>query len=383
MKELAPNLYSVGVKNPGLKYFDVIVPTDAGTTYNSYLLRGEKTVLFETVQDSFADELIANIEEICPVTDIDCIVCDHTEPDHSGALGKILDMNPDVTVYGSAPALKNLGNIMNREFNKCVAKNNDVLDIGGYTLKFISAPNLHWPDSIFTYVDELKAVFTCDFLGCHFCSDTAEDERYESELKTYFTYIFGPFGAPVQKGVQIIKDLSPAIVCPSHGPVLTDKISRAVELYEEWSKSAVDPNKISIFYVSCYGYTKAMAEALAKGVRLAGKNACVYEASTADKSELAEAVSASAAYMFGSPTLNRDALPPIWDVLNMVSAVTDRNKKALFFGSYGWSGEACANLAARAQGLGLKVEENLCKICFKPTEDDLEHLISIGKAFAE
>ncbi len=387
MIKLANDLYYVGVKDPDLKTFDVIVPTETGTTYNAYLLRGEKTVLFETVHDDFADELLENIREICPAEDIDIIVCDHTEPDHSGALHKILDINPDVTVYGSAAALKNLSNILNRDFNKCVAKNNSELDIGGYTLKFIWAPNLHWPDSIFTFCKELGAVFTCDFLGCHYCGETVDEDisdtaGYDTELARYYKYIFGVFPAAVKNGLSLIRSLSPALVCTSHGPVLRRDIEKVCGCYDKWSEPVVQSGKISVFYVSCYGYTAAMAQALAEGARSAGCEVGVYEITAASDAEIDEALRTSAAYMFGSPTLNRDALPPVWSVLGSVSAVADRNKPALIFGSYGWSGEACANLAARAQGLGLKVDEELCRVCFKPSEEDLEKLRSKGSAFA-
>ena len=387
MEKLAEGLWSVGARNPGLRVFDVIVPTDMGTTYNAYIIKGEKTALIETVHDDFSDQLFDNIGQICPITDIDYIVCNHTEPDHSGSLGKILDKNPGVTVYGSAPALKNLKNILNRDFNTAIAKNGSQLDLGGYTLKFISAPNLHWPDSVFTWCEELKTVFTCDFLGCHYCAETddslIEDKgRYTEELKRYYDYIFGPFSAAVKTGVKIIRELSPSLVCTSHGPVLKNGITSTVDFDDRWSDTNVQHDRISVFYVSAYGYTAAMAEALADGASRAGAKVGVCEITGTDRSVLEEAVRNSAGYMFGSPTLNRDALPPVWDVLGMVSAVSDRNKPALIFGSYGWSGEACANLADRARGIGLKVDEELMKVCFKPSEDDIAALKAKGEAFA-
>ena len=388
--KLADDLYYVGAHDPGLKFFDVIVPTERGTTYNAYLIRGEKTALIETVHDDFSDQLFDNIRRICPIEDIDYVICDHTEPDHSGSLGKLLDIAPDVTVYGSAPAIKNLKNILNRDFRSVIAKNGLVLDLGGYTLKFLSAPNLHWPDSVFTWCEELKTVFTCDFLGCHYCAETVDvditdDKAYLEELERYYTYIFGPFPQAVQKGVSIIRELAPETVCTSHGPVLRAKVKSTADLYEAWADrmiSGLDPHKISIFYVSAYGYTKAMAQALAEGASSAGTKADIYEITGTDKAVLAEAVRTSAAYMFGSPTLNRDALPPVWDVLGMVSPITDRNKPALMFGSFGWSGEACGNMADRARGIGLMVDEELVKICFAPTEDDLAQLREKGRSFA-
>lgn len=391
MNMIADGLYAVGARHPELKVFDIIVPTDRGTTYNAYLIKGEKTALIETVHDDLSDQLIANITEICPISEIDYIIFDHTEPDHSGSLGKLLDANPDIEVYGSAPAIKNIKNILNRDIKSVVAKNGLVLDLGGKTLRFISAPNLHWPDSIFTWCEELKTVFTCDFLGCHYCGELTDAEikdcsGYNEELNRYYTYIFSPFRDAVRKGVSIIRELSPEFVCPSHGPVLTANIAGVADKYDEWAKAAaeaVKPSRISVFYVSAYGYTKLMAEALAEGARQGGAETDVYEITSADASVLAEAVRNSSAYMFGSPTLNRDALPPVWNVMNMVSAVSDRNKPALIFGSYGWSGEACQLLSDRAKGLGLKVDEELMKICFKPSDADIAALTEKGRTFAQ
>ena len=165
--------------------------------------------------------------------------------------------------------------------------------------------------------------------------------------------------------------------------MITKGIEKVCEVYDRMSEDKTVKDLISVFYVSAYGYTAAMAEALAQGAREAGRKVSVYEITGTDKAVLAEAVQTSAAYMFGSPTLNRDALPPVYDLMNNVSAVLDRNKPTLIFGSFGWSGEACANLAARAAGLGLAVDEELCKICFKPSEEDLAHLIEKGRVFAE
>ncbi|MBR4223773.1 MAG: FprA family A-type flavoprotein [Oscillospiraceae bacterium] len=391
MIKLKEGLYHVGARDPGLKVFDVIVPTDRGTTYNAYLIRGEKTCLIETVHDKCSDELIANIREICPVEEIDYIVCDHTEPDHSGSLGKILDLAPDAVVYASAPAIKNIKNILNRDISSVVAKNGSVLDLGGYTLKFLSAPNLHWPDSIFTWCEELQTAFTCDFLGSPYCGEAIDDEitderAYLEEMERYYTYIFGPFPQAVRKGAEILRGLSPDMVCTSHGPVLHKMVMAVNDMYDRWAQDsigALDPKKIAIFYVSAYGYTKAMAEALAKGAESAGAHIKIYEITGTDGDTLAEAVRTSAGYMFGSPTLNRDALPPVYSVLGMVSAVTDRGKPALMFGSYGWSGEACGNMADRAKGLGLKADEELMKVCFAPSDEDRTALTEKGRSFAE
>lgn len=387
MKKLLENLYYVGAANPDLRIFDIIIPADRGTTYNAYLLRGEKTALIETVQDSFAPTLLENIRQVCDPAEVDYIICNHTEPDHSGALAEILKSCPNAVVYGSFAAVKNLKNILNTEFKSVAARNKTSLDLGGYTLEFISAPNLHWPDSMFTYCPELKTVFTCDFLGAHFSGAVTDEEitdvsGYDEELAKYNKYIFGPFGEAVKSGAQILRGLDIQMACPSHGPVLKSMLQSVIDRYDKWADSAAVPGKIAVFYVSAYGYTKAMAEALARGAEKGGAEVCLYNVTETAPEVLAEAVETSSGYMFGSPTLNRDALPPIRNVMNMISAVSCRGRKAFIFGSYGWSGEACGSLAQRAGELGLKIFGEPAKICFKPTAEDIANLEKTGEEFA-
>lgn len=390
MKKLNENLYYVGTQNPSLRTFDIIVPTEYGTTYNSYLVKGEKTALIETTHNKFWDIFKKDVEEIMPLENIDYVIFNHTEPDHSGALEKLLEINPKIKAVGSMAAIKFLKQITNKEFDSITVKDGDKLDLGnGIELSFISAPNLHWADSMFTYCKAMKTVFTCDFLGCHYCEPTITDEfltvpdGYWRAFEVYYNCIMGPFKKFVTAGIEKLNKLDFDTVCPSHGPILRENISKCMEKYSEWAKPVVIKNTISVFYVSAYGYTEMMAKALAKGAADAGCTVEIFDIAATDLSVISQKLATSSAYMFGSPTINKDAVKPVWDVLSMVDPISNRGKNAFLFGSYGWSGEAVANLKARCEGIGLRVSAEPIKICFKPNDTDISSLYESGKAFAE
>ena len=390
MKQIKNSIYYIGALNPSLRIFDIIMKTEYGTSYNSYLIKGEKTAIVETVHDRFSKTFFDNIEEITSLDKIDYVIFNHTEPDHSGSLVKLLEINSNIKVVGTNASIKNLKNITNVEFEALTVKTGDNIDLGNdMVLEFITAPNLHWPDSMFTYLKSQKTVFTCDFLGSHYCEPTLTDEdiaypeAYWSAFKIYYGAIMGPFKKFVIDGLDKLSLLDFDMVCTSHGPVLKDNISKAMELYREWSTVESHEKTATIFYVSAYGYTKMMAETLEKALNDLGIKTNSYDIIYNDYSKLVEKIEGSDAILFGSPTINRDALKPVWDLLSMVDAVSNRDKPTMIFGSYGWSGEACKLLTERANGLSLKVFEKTPRTIFKPSDNDLEELKIIAKEFAD
>ncbi len=384
---------SVGVLNPTMRVFDIIMKTEYGTSYNAYLVRGtQKSALVETVHDDYFEDYLTNIESIMPVTQIDYIILNHTEPDHSGSLAKLLAKNPNITVVGTMAALKYLDNICNVPFQKMQVKNGDVLDLGGKSITFYPAPFLHWPDSMFSYVKEDKVLFSCDFLGAHYCEPRMTDSRlankkaYEEAFSVYYQAIFGPFKSFVLKGLSILENLDIDMVAPSHGPVLMDGIQKAKENYRVWSQDfAADKTskKIAIIYVSAYGCTAKMAQVAFDELVQNGWEPTLYDATEYPVAELQKAFCQSHAVMLGSPTINQDALKPIWDVLSGVDPITQRGKKCAVFGSYGWSGEAVGMLKNRLTDLKLRVCGDGCRVVFVPNEEELAAMRAYTKEFAE
>jgi NADH oxidase (H2O-forming) len=372
--KLKENIYSVGVRNPELRVFDIIMYTKRGTTYNAYLIDDEKVALVDTVKDGYFDEYLSNIKEVIGDRKVDYIIVQHTELDHSGSLAKLVEVYPEAKIIGTKAALMYLKEITNKEINGEAVPAE--MSLGNTTLKFIQSPNLHWPDTMFTYAVEKKVLFTCDFMGCHYCpeSGTLMDEGagdYLEEMKYYFECIMGPFKKFVNQGLDKIKDLDLDLVCPSHGPVHSKDIKKYTDLYREWAADRSPADKVvEIFYITAYNNTKNMAEYIAKSLNDEGIKTEVTDITSIDMGEVIERIENSRGFMIGSPTINQDAVKPAWDVLSLVSAITNRGKAAAAFGSYGWTGEGVPMLTERLKSLKLKVVSEGFKFRFVPGEED-------------
>ncbi|MEA1975015.1 MAG: FprA family A-type flavoprotein [Bacillota bacterium] len=383
----------IGSLDPNLKVFDIIMETKYGSSYNSYIVKGEeKIVLFETVKLKFYDEYIEKVSDIVDMKKIDYIIVEHTEPDHVGSLEKILDLIPNITIVGTNAAIKYLKKIVNKDFNSLVVKDKDTIDLGGKTLEFITAPFLHWPDTMYTYIKEDKTIITCDSFGAHYCFDemllskVINKDEYMESLEFYFDVIMGPFKKFVLSAINKIKDLEIDMILPGHGPVIDENPLEIVDLYKKWAteENIFDKKTIIISYVSAYGFTKLIAEALKKGIELEKDvNVLLYDMEVEDTQEVINKLKYADGMMFGSPTLNSDALEPIWDILMNMSPLVHGRKLVAGFGSYGWSGEAVPNMEARFKMLRLKQFEDGIKINFKPSDDEIIKIVDYGKRFAQ
>lgn len=395
--KITDQIYAVGILNPALRVFDIVMETAYGTSYNSYVVKGaQKNALIESCHKTFLPQYIDNIREVIDPAEIDYIVLNHNEPDHSGCLKDILEFCPKATIVVSQAGSVYLKNILNNTepLRIQVARDGDMIDLGGRTLRFIPAPFLHWPDSMFTWVEEEKTLFSCDFLGAHYCEPYTFDysmaypEKYEEGFTGYYNAIFAPFKPYVLAGLEKMKPLDVQIVCPSHGPVLTKggRLEYAIERYREWSQPQTrDTLLVPIFYTSAYGNTEIIADAIKDGILQVKPQAEIklYDIIRHDMGELSALLHESSAFALGSPTINGDAVPPVWQLLSHVDALNNRKKPVLVFGSYGWSGEAVPNLTARVAGLKMQPFGEGLKICFVPSEADIEKACAMGKAFGE
>ncbi|MGL5380396.1 FprA family A-type flavoprotein [Clostridium sp.] len=385
-ENLKENIYWVGVKDPELRIFDIIMETKKGTTYNSYVINDEKVAVIDTVKTGFYDEFKKNLVEVIGDKKVDYVIVHHTELDHSGSLIKLIEDYPEVKVVGSKATLNYLKNILNRDFNGVEAIED--ISLGKQTLQFISAPNLHWPDTIFTYVKDKNFLFTCDFTGCHYSPvgnmTDSFGEEYFVEMKYYFDCIMGPFKKYVNRGLDKIKDLKIDFIAPSHGPVHTDNIEGILNLYREWAKEVpVDNKKVEIFYISAYGNTEAMANFMKDKLEEKGFKADVTEITTLPLEECAAKIERAKGFMVGSPTINQDAVKPSWDLLSVVSPVVNRGKAALAFGSFGWSGEGVRMLTDRLKDLKLKTIDGGLPFCFVPSKEDYKKAEEAVNKFIE
>ncbi|WP_122640277.1 FprA family A-type flavoprotein [Romboutsia sp. Marseille-P6047] len=389
--EVKEDIYFTGVVDKDLEVFDIIMETEFGTTYNSYIIKDEKTVLFDTVKPNFKDEFISNISEITDVKDIDYVVIHHTEPDHAGSLKYILDLNPNIEVYCTKAAKLYLDEQINKPFKCHVIKDGETLNIGKRTLRFIVAPFLHWADTMFTYVEESKTLFTCDAFGCHFANvdaDCVESEDYLKSAKHYFDCIVKPFSKHVLNAVNKVVDLGIEFdtILTSHGPMLTKDPMAAVKRYVEWSTETVEftnQNQVAVFYLSAYTNTLTMAKKIEEGLLSEGAQVKLYDLEQLTLKEMHDAVVMSKVILLGSPTINKTMVKPMWDLFSVIDPMANQGKIAGVFGSYGWSGEGISMAENTLKAMSFKVPVPALKKKFFPSEDTLCECIEFGKEFAK
>lgn len=389
--ELLKGIYSVGVQNPSLRVFDIIMKTPHGTSYNAYLIKGEqKTALVETAKEGFLEEYLRNIEQIMPLDKIDCIVLNHTEPDHAGIIPVLLEKNPNLEIYGSAGAINFIGEIINQPFRGKAVKKGDTLDLGGRTLSFYPMPNLHWPDTMFTFDSLTRGLFTCDFLGAHYSfpalllSRVEDRDGYHEAVKQYYMDIMSPFAQPfVINGVKAVRELNPSMVLTGHGAVLDAGIEEICAIYERLAEKPKKEGKTAaIVFVSAYGYTRALAKTISDVLDEAGIKVSLLELNDENKGQALAAIDEADGILFGSPTFLGDMLQPIGELLAAIHPYLLKGKLCSAFGSYGWSGEAIAHITGRLEQLKPRVMEGF-RVRFRPSAAELDGARAFARTFAE
>lgn len=389
--EIKPGIFYTGVVDKDLEIFDIIMETKYGTTYNSYLIKDEKTVLVDTVKDCFKDEFLSNLQELVDIKDIDAVVIHHTEPDHAGCLKYILDINPDVEVYCTKAAKLYLADQVNRDFKCTTVKTGDTLNTGTKTLQFIQAPFLHWADTMFTYVPEDKTLFTCDAFGCHYSSfdcKAIDDEGYLESAKLYYDCIVRPYATHVLDAVNKVVELGLDFdtILTSHGPILSERPMEQVGRYVEWSKEAVaetNNNELAIFYLSAYTNTLKMAEKIQEGALSKGAKVKLYDLETLSLKEIHDAVLSAKAVLVGSPTINRTMVKPMWDLFSVIDPMANKGTIAGVFGSYGWSGEGITMAENIFKSMAFKQPLPSLKKKFFPSDDTFKECFDYGVEFGK
>lgn len=389
--KLRDGFYWTGIIDDQLRVFDIIMYTEYGTTYNSYVMKtGDKIVLFETAKAKFFDEYLEKLQEVIDVTKIDYLVTSHTEPDHAGSVERLLDYSPQMKILATPCAISFLKEIVNRDFVSIAVKDDQRMTIGKRTLHFMLVPNLHWPDTMYTFIEEEQILVTCDSFGSHYClkevvSDQIQNEEdYQKALRYYFDCIIGPYKPFMLKALDRVDALDISMICTGHGPVLVgDRIRRVMAKYREWS-TVENPNgkkTVIIPYVSAYGYTAQLAEKIAEGIKDSGDlDVRSYDMVTADQAKVLEELQFADGMLFGTPTIVAEALRPIWDLTLGMFSVTHGGKYAGAFGSYGWSGEGVPHITERLKQLKMKVVDGF-KVRFKPSEAELVSAYEFGYQF--
>lgn len=363
--------------------------TEHGSSYNSYLIKDEKTVLIDTVWLPYDREFVSNLKREIDLNKIDYIIMQHGEVDHSGALIELMDEIPNIPIYCTANAVKSIKGQYHKDWNFNVVKTGDKLNIGKHTLTFIETPMLHWPDTMFTYMDNEGILFSNDGFGQHLASeflyaDEVEQDKLWKEAITYYANILAPFNMLVKNKInEILKmNLEINMICPSHGLIWRKNPEQILTKYLEWADN-YNENQITILYDTMWNSTRKMAEAIAYGIENVDKNVTVKLINTSkeDKTSVLTEVFKSKAIIVGSPTVNNGYLHSIAGILEMIKGMKLKEKKAATFGSYGWSGEASKQIAEELRKDGFSIISDGIKVVWTPTEEMLEECKKFGEEF--
>ncbi len=388
--DVTPDVKWIGVLDRDIVAFDVVMETLYGTTYNSYFINADKKAIVETTKLQFWDTYLAKIKQVCDPADIEYIILNHTEPDHSGNLENLLKVAPNATVVGSGNALRYLRDMFSIDFKFLQVKDGDTLSLGNKTLSFISAPNLHWPDSIYTYLEEDKVLFTCDSFGAHYCTEEMFDdlvENYDDSFKYYFDVILKPFSKFFLRAIEKIRPLEINAICTGHGPILRSDWKRYVDMSEQLSIHAIEnplKNRVFVAYVSAYHNTAELAISIAEGLKEAGDiEVVVMDIENTPAAVLDEQLSRASGLLLGSPTINQNILPQIYNVFAMLNPLRDRGKLGAAFGSYGWSGEGAEFIESNLSNLKFKLFDENLFVKFTPAKDEHTRAREFGVKFGK
>lgn len=365
--------------------------THRGSSYNSYLIKGEKNVLIDTVWEPFAEEYISNLKKEIDLKDIDYVIVNHGEVDHSGALPLLLAEIPDVPVYCTSNGAKILKAHYHADWNFVEVKTGDTLDIGDNQLVFVEARMLHWPDSMMTYMTGENILFSNDAFGQHYASDLMyndcvdQGELFQEAIK-YYANILTPFSALVTRKIEEILALNLPLnmIAPSHGIIWRDNPVQIVEKYMEWATPYAE-NQITIAYDTMWNATRKMAEAITEGIKSVDKDISVklFNVAMTDKNDLITEIYKSKALLVGCSTVNKSIMSGTGGILDLIRGLGLKNKKAAAFGSYGWSGESIALLTQRLKEAKFDVVNEGLKELWNPDQDGLERCRAFGVEFAK
>ncbi|MCD4710702.1 MAG: FprA family A-type flavoprotein [Bacteroidales bacterium] len=381
----------IGVLDHEIVTFDIVMETKYGTTYNSYFIEAEKKAVIETVKKKYWPEFKEKLVSLTDPSEIEYIICNHTEPDHSGSLKYLLEMAPNAIVVGSGQALTYLGEMVDRPFKSMKVRDGDIIDLGNKKLRVIGAPNLHWPDSIYTYLEEEGLLFTCDSFGAHYADELMFDDLigdYCDAFDYYFDVILKPFSKFMLKAIEKIKTLPVDMICPGHGPILRsgwkEKIDRSLKLATKYLEETRKSNRVLVAYISAYGYTGEMARLVAKGLMKTGNvEVDLLDIENILLGDLEEHVVKADGIIVGSPTINQNTLLPVYKLFAVINPIRDKGKPAAAFGSFGWSGEAVKLIEDHLRNLKLKVVGKGQTARFLPNSQEADRLISFGEEFVQ
>jgi flavorubredoxin len=379
----------IGVLDRDIVTFDVVMETKYGTSYNSYFIDATKKTVVETVKEKFWETYLDKLKQVVDPAEIEYIVLNHTEPDHSGCLSRLLEIAPRAKVVGSGNAIRYLRDLLGVEIPHLIVKDGQTLDLGNKTLQFVAAANLHWPDSIMSYLREDKLLFTCDIFGEHYCNAGVFDDAvgdFDEAFRYYYDVIMKPYSKFMLQAIERIRPLEISAILPGHGAVLRKNWKKYVDASEKYAREALGgqkPNRVFLGYVSAYQNTGIIAGMIARGIEETGDlevDLCDIE--KMDMGVIENKISQASAIILGCPTFSQNILMPIYQVFALINPIRDRNKPAAAFGSYGWSGEGARIMTSAMSNLKLRVVDEGLMVKFTPHHEVEEKCVEYGRKFA-
>ena len=380
---LADDVYYVGARDPDRRLFDSLIPLPQGTTYNSYLIKGkEKTALIDTVNPGFENELHSRINQITNIEDIDYVVMNHAEPDHAGAIPYIMKKNKKAKLVATkqgAQAAKIYFRVSDDRIN--VVSDGDEINLGGKTLRFIEAPMLHWPETMFTYLVEDRILFPCDFLGLHTAYGFYDDQVPEliPYAQRYFGEIMMPFKSLGRRGLDKIKDLDIQMIAPSHGPIHRNPV-KILEAYDKWTKGETR-DKVIVVYVTMWKSTEKMVKQMVETLEENNVEAPLYNLATADIGDIAKDLVDSRGIVLGTPTVLGRMHPLAVYASHLVKVLKPPVKYGVVLTSYGWGKGALSHASEVLGPTGLEVVGAL-EVNGPPSAEDYKEIRKIADELA-
>jgi anaerobic nitric oxide reductase flavorubredoxin len=362
--------------------------THRGSTYNSYLVKEERTVLIDTVWAPFAKEYVDNLEKEIDLNQIDYLIVNHAEIDHSGALPELMARVPDTPIYCTRKAVESITGHYHQNWNFNVVKTGDTLDLGnGKKLIFVEMKMLHWPDSMATYLTKDNILFSNDAFGQHYAhkhlfNDLVDQNELFTECLKYYANILTPFSKLVSKKIEEVQSLGIPIdiIATSHGVIWRDNPMQIVQKYIDWSNDYQE-NQITILYDTMWNGTRKMAETIAEGIQKEDPNVVIklFNVAKTDKNDIISEVFKSKMILVGSPTINKGISVAMAGLLEEIEGLRFKNKKAAAFGSYGWSGESVAKISNRLRSAGFELINDGLKVMWNPNDEQKDQCIEFGK----
>jgi flavorubredoxin len=383
-KPITPDIFWVGAINRESRFFDNLIPIPSGTSYNSYLVRGsEKTVLIDTVDPPFVDHLFARLDDL-GVTTIDYVVANHAEQDHSGCLPDVLLAYPEARVLCSAKCKSMLVDHLHLDADRIdEVQDGDRLPIGGDVLEFLSTPWVHWPETIMTWLPEHRILFPCDFFGSHMASESlfvSREAEFLNEAKRYYAQIMMPFSGAAKKYTERVRSLKPAVIAPSHGPVI-DKTQIILDAYTNWT-SGIPKNKATVVYVSMHGSTRLMIEHLVDALIQQGIEIHCFPVVESDLGRIAMELVDSATLILGTPSVLGGPHPHIAMIAYLTNMLKPKVLNLAVVGSFGWGNKLMSELAPLISSLKAEVMDPVL-LKGLPDAEALHNLDRLAEAIAE